>query len=1016
MKKIIFSLLLFVSLGICAQTAVTINNPSFEEGTTGWTVTKMTRQSNDNFSKKDGEYYMQSWKSRGSRIDNAKVCQTLKGLKQGKYRMMVNACHVQQAEVDSDVNTGDPQTGAYVYAGNYMVEVTDANSYFVDFAIIGSQNSIEIGAKSVSATGNYFAVDNFMIIYLGDADVDDYKAALSQLILDAQKIATSSTTALNNAINEAQSQVDLEFATLENVKAAYDNLNTEYKNAKVSTIIVNPSFENGTTGWVVKNMSTQSNSVFSRKVGTYYLESWVDRGAKLSDASVLQTLTMLSGKYTLKANALHIQQSANQSTANSGAAQKGAYLVAGAAQQLITSMKSYSVDFSVLADGSKVVIGLNAENPTGNYLCVDNFTITYNGEVETADYINTLNQLIEQGQAYVDKGIQNSVAEQVNTAIENANLATKGDGHDEEGNITYNVGALIVAVEDLEAAVEAAKTSKALYDAFQARIDYAEKVVEWWKDVPYKASKLDLLVKAIETAKQKVVDYTLTTARINSAVSTLDGRIALVDKKIYCSTSACGTESQLQNPNSQWSFERSLQSKHWIIFWEKGYGTGVPDAVPEILANADKIFEFYANDLGYININNGKSKTDTYKMIIRLRETTEWEASGSGIDNQIGLLTLSRWAYTSRGGQTVAHEIGHCFQYQTHCDNGNYNGWMYNWGNSTLNVFWEMCAQWQAYKFYPSMQFDNEWFSGTINGLHRHPLCVDLRYNNYFIQDYFCHKHDIKILSRLWNESYNPEDPFQTYMRITMEGTSAEKLNQFNDEMWEYGARMTTFDMDLIRTRGTSRIGYRQQTSLTKDADGYWWPTKANCIENFGNNAIRLNVSSAAKTVYVEFEGKTGADGYNSFNKLAAGWRVGFVALQRDGTRVYSDITPATNDDPNKTIAFQCPANCSYLWLVVSGAPTRYWTRDWLSWEEESSVEQWPYRVKFYQTNVYGQANNNSYPTAIEVIENEGGNSAAEDNNVYTLTGQVVRHGSTSLEGLPEGIYIVNGKKILKRN
>ena len=146
-----------------------------------------------------------------------------------------------------------------------------------------------------------------------------------------------------------------------------------------------------------------------------------------------------------------------------------------------------------------------------------------------------------------------------------------------------------------------------------------------------------------------------------------------------------------------------------------------------ILSTADKIFEFYADSLKFITINQGKSKSDTYKMIIRLRYTTEWEASGSGIDNMIGLLTLSNGAHTSRSGQTVAHEIGHCFQYQTHCDNNNQNGWMYNWGQSTLNVFWEMCAQWQAYKFYPTMQVDNEWLTNTLNGLHRHPLCVDLR-------------------------------------------------------------------------------------------------------------------------------------------------------------------------------------------------------------------------------------------------------------------------------------------------
>ena len=433
-----------------------------------------------------------------------------------------------------------------------------------------------------------------------------------------------------------------------------------------------------------------------------------------------------------------------------------------------------------------------------------------------------------------------------------------------------------------------------------------------------------------------------------------------------------------------------------------------------ILSTADKIFEFYADSLKFITINQGKSKSDTYKMIIRLRYTTEWEASGSGIDNMIGLLTLSNGAHTSRSGQTVAHEIGHCFQYQTHCDNNNQNGWMYNWGQSTLNVFWEMCAQWQAYKFYPTMQFDNEWLTNTLNGLHRHPLCVDLRYNNYFIQDYFCHKHGMDVVARLWNKSVSPEDPLQAYMRLTMTGGAAKKLDQLNDEMWEYGARMTTFDLDPIRQRGKASINKRAQTALTKDSEGYWSPTAANCIENFGNNAIRLNVPSGGKTVYAEFIGEAGKEGYTAFNKTKAGWKYGFVALQKDGTRVYGDIATATYAEPEGVIAFDCPANCSYLWLVVSGAPTSYWTRDWLSWSEEGPAEQWPYRVKLYQTNVYGKANNNDYPTAIRDVAAEGAGRQTPV-NVYTLSGQIVRLGSTSLDGLPQGVYIVGGKKVIKK-
>lgn len=138
------------------------------------------------------------------------------------------------------------------------------------------------------------------------------------------------------------------------------------------------------------------------------------------------------------------------------------------------------------------------------------------------------------------------------------------------------------------------------------------------------------------------------------------------------------------------------------------------------------------------------------------------------------------------------------------------------------------------------------------------------------------------------------------------------------------------------------------------------------------------------------------------------------MALQRDGTRVYGNIGSATYTTPEGLIAFDCPTNCSSLWLVVSGAPSRYWTRDWLSWDSESTAEQWPYRVKFYQTNVYGKANNNTYPTAIHDMADDSSNRQAPD-NVYTVTGQIVKHGSTSLDGLPRGVYIVGGRKVIKK-
>lgn len=782
----------------------------------------------------------------------------------------------------------------------------------------------------------------------------------------------------------------------------------------VSSLVKNPSFEvNGAEGWTVKGMSVQTNTYFSRKVGTHYLESWVSIGQQLGSVSALQTLSQLpGGVYRLTANALHIQQSRSNSTTNAGAAQTGAYLVAGSSTTLVTAMKTYTVDFAVVDEAEDVEIGIRLDEATGNWVCVDNFKLQRVGDVTVADYAGVVAALAERGRALLAGPIQQSAAEPLEAAVAAAQQALEGTGTDADGNREYDADALAAARQALLSALADAEASRSRYMALKERMDYGRTVLGWWQDVATKQAQWKLLSDAIATAETVMTDCEKTNQQLTQAVNTLNTRIKAVDKKIYCSGNAVGSDAELKRADSYWSYERSLQSKHWILFWEKGYGTDVPSAVPGILANADKIFELYANELGFITINKGRSKTDTYKMIIRLRHSTSWEANGSGIDNQIGMLTLSNGAHTSRSGQTVAHEIGHCFQYQTHCDNGNQNGWMYNWGTSTLNVFWEMCAQWQAYKYYPGMQFANEWVDRTLNGQHRHPLCPELRYHNFFIQDYFCHRHGMDFVGQLWNKSQRPEDPLQAYMRLTMSGTAAKKLEQLGDEMWEYGARMTTFDLDPIRDAGKNSIGKRNQTELKRDAEGYWWPTASNCIENWGNNAIRLNVPSGGKTVYVEFEGEAGAEGYTELNKKRAGWRLGFVALKKDGTRVYGDVAQANFTNPRQTVAFDCPTGCSYLWLVVSGAPTLYWTRDWKGWDSvESTAEQWPYRVKFHQTNVYGKTNNNTYPDAIIDIAAQPTPQPAAD-GIYTLDGRLVRRSQTELVGLPRGIYVVGGRKV----
>lgn len=79
--------------------------------------------------------------------------------------------------------------------------------------------------------------------------------------------------------------------------------------------------------------------------------------------------------------------------------------------------------------------------------------------------------------------------------------------------------------------------------------------------------------------------------------------------------------------------------------------------------------------------------------------------------------------------------------------------------------------------------------------------------------------------------------------------------------------------------------------------------------------------------------------------------------------------------------------------------------RTWL--EPESGTATSNENIQFSIDGVIDGGTTNS----IEGIENDFNSKA--NNNVYNMNGQLVRSGSTSLEGLPKGVYVVNNKKYI---
>jgi len=234
--------------------------------------------------------------------------------------------------------------------------------------------------------------------------------------------------------------------------------------------------------------------------------------------------------------------------------------------------------------------------------------------------------------------------------------------------------------------------------------------------------------------------------------------------------------------------------------------------------------------------------------------------------------------------------------------------------------------------------FGSSNFGVFTAGAFKSPFHEDNRYANYFVDFYWAYKHGLNMVGRVWRESVKPEDPAQAYMRL-----NSLTLAQFNDEIWDMGARMATWDLPLLRTNGYSKIG-SIVTKLTATTDGFLKVDSATCLQDHGFNIIPLKAPTVATTVKVTFQSLVNTTGYRKIDIARAGWRYGFVALLKDNTRAYG----STASDANGTVSMDLPANVSKLWLVVTGAPTVYKQH---SWDDlATNDEEYPYQVQFEGT------------------------------------------------------------------
>lgn len=437
------------------------------------------------------------------------------------------------------------------------------------------------------------------------------------------------------------------------------------------------------------------------------------------------------------------------------------------------------------------------------------------------------------------------------------------------------------------------------------------------------------------------------------------------------------------NTSAKWSFKHSKESEHFVVFWDKSFGddpnaSSVPSNmrvdIDDLLKKAEKFYETNVTKLGMVVTGEDKSRLDTYKMMIYLLYQTEWLATGSGYDNTIGALWVNP-STCQPVGSTIAHEIGHSFQYQTYCDNiyrGKANdfksGFRYGYPGSNGGCgFWEQCAQWQSYQDYPSEAINSYHFNVWMSNHHRHFEHEWMRYASYWLQYYWTEKNGITALGRIWNESAYPEDASQAYMRIFCGNDYNELLRQY----FEYAQKATTFDFDQIRSyAGSKYTNYK--TSLINVADGWKQIAYTRCPQPTGFNVIPLTLPAAGTEVTVNIkplaagsalasgDAGTQVDGdgnkvgttttYN--NTAVAGHEqlaYGFVGIKKDNSRVYGEMNLATPSSEG-TATFIVPENMRYLWVVVQGAPDKYFQCPWD--DKEGTDHQLPYQIKVEGTSI----------------------------------------------------------------
>ncbi|MGM9708249.1 MAG: hypothetical protein ACI3ZB_01375 [Prevotella sp.] len=364
----------------------------------------------------------------------------------------------------------------------------------------GSANSAKLVVDYVQLVGEDMAVDKTELL----ATI----ATANSLYADGSGVGAQELLA---AITAAQAVADAADAgvvdvleanlALRNAVSVYRENNVSEDNPLDKTeYIANPSFEDGTKGWTCDGLVTQTNSSFTKKAGSTYIEKWVSSGNKVGDASVSQTVTLPNGVYVLTVGAQNLNQASSTQKCT------GVVIFADDSETDVYTPADYSVKFTNLT--GETVIGYRAVGATGNWLAVDNFRLSLVGYVTESTLMTEMQRLIANAESVQSSMMSRKAADELATALVQARAITADS---EEADIQTAVKAIKAAIKqagesvaDYNALAEAIGKAEAAYDAGKneaeallAEIDKAKALAQ---DADAKAEDLYVEIEQLDKA------------------------------------------------------------------------------------------------------------------------------------------------------------------------------------------------------------------------------------------------------------------------------------------------------------------------------------------------------------------------------------------------------------------------------------------------------------------------------------------------------------------------------------